>query len=135
LEKGDTDMGQTGSSFVEHVAILVKDIDWYIDFFTDILGMSIVKTSEESGVIKNVWLNGGIQLTLSENFYENSCIEHLGIVVRNLDATLMKIYSCKNIIQVPDKSRNWVELPEGLQLEIFQEKDSSVEKVLSIIKR
>ena len=46
LEPCGATMSYGKKAYVEHVAVRVRDIDWHVDFFREVLGMSI---REETG--------------------------------------------------------------------------------------
>ena len=129
-------MNSKSSSFVEHVAIRVYDMKWYVKFLTEVLGMSVVKTTTGPGDIENVWLNGGIQLISQPDPLDKNIVEHLCIVTENLEAVMQKMDALDQVTRIPNKPiGTWVRLPDGLVLELFEQKDHSVQKVLSIAKR
>ncbi len=119
-------------SYLEHAAVTVDDIHWSMEFFSRILGMTETRRKEENGELKQVWLRGGIQLIASP---ENSCTgrgHHLGIVVENFQETLKEMLAYEGVHAIPGKPEKWVQLPDGLTLELFQEKPGAIEKVLSV---
>ena len=124
------------SSFLEHAAVRVENLDWHIYFFTEILGMTVERTAKAPDGTQNVWLNGGIQLTARQGVIEKSSVDHLGIVTEDLSSVMEKIRCLPAIELIPNKPvGTWVRLPEGLVLELFEQKDQSVERVLAIVKR
>jgi|SRR5690625_1766362 len=126
-------MGYTKSSFVEHVAIYVKDIAWYIDFFDQALGMKVKQVDGSTNSPKQIWTIGGLQFISDPSFDgRQGQMAHFGIVTENLVQALQVIYSWENVAQVPDKDENWVLLPDGLILELFEQKGNAVREVLSI---
>ena len=46
-------------SYVEHVAIRVKDIHWHIRFFREVLGMTLREVQGSDDAPKQVWAIGG----------------------------------------------------------------------------
>ena len=120
------------SSYLEHVAVTVRDIEWSIRFFEDVLGMEVTRRKEESGKLKQAWLKGGIQLISSPNNHAAGRGHHLGIVVENFNAVLKEMLAYEGVHAIDGKPEKWVELPDGLVLELFQEKPGAIDKVLSI---
>ena len=48
-------------AYVEHVGVTVKDIEWDVKFFRDVLGMEITRTREDDeGNWQMVWMKGGL---------------------------------------------------------------------------
>lgn len=124
------------SAFIEHAAVRVNDLEWHIRFFREVLEMTIEKTATAADGTQNVWLKGGIQLTWRPGRSEKSSLDHLGVVTQDLGKVMEKLRQWSSIEYIPDKPvGTWIRLPEGLTLEMFAEKDHSVEKVLAIDKR
>ncbi len=47
-------------SRLDHVALYVSQMAWYIDLFEAVFGMEV--TAEDGGAPRQVWLDGGLQL-------------------------------------------------------------------------
>lgn len=120
------------NSYLEHVAVTVRDIEWSIRFFSEVLGMEVVRRKEADGKLKHVWLRGGIQLVAAPGNYAAGRGHHLGIVVEDFHSTLSEMLQYEGVHAIEGKPEKWVELPDGLVLELFQEKPGAIEKVLSI---
>lgn len=120
------------ASYLEHAAVTVRDIEWSIRFFEDVLGMEVIRRQETEGKLSQVWLRGGIQLIAAPESYEAGRGHHLGIVVENFKKTLSEMLSCEGVHGMEGKPEKWVELPDGLVLELFQEKPGAIDKILSI---
>lgn len=126
-------MGYTKSSFVEHVAMYVKDIGWYRNFFEETLGMKVKQVDGTSDNPQQVWTVGGLQFIADPNFNgPGGQMAHLGIVTEDLDKALQEIYSWDHVSQVAGKEKNWVLLPDGLILELFEQKGQAVREILAI---
>lgn len=108
------------SAYIDHVAFRVNDLQWHIDFFDQVLGMKVLKTSTPGSPLKQVWLHGGIQLICTPGFTGNASgqLGHLGIKVHDLDATLLLAQS-KGVTELP-QGKNWFSLPEGICIELLQ---------------
>jgi catechol 2,3-dioxygenase-like lactoylglutathione lyase family enzyme len=52
-------MAYDKQSYVEHVAIRVKDIHWHIRFFREVLGMTLREVQGSDDAPKQVWAIGG----------------------------------------------------------------------------
>jgi 2-dehydropantoate 2-reductase len=57
---------------------------------------------------------------------------HLGIVVQDFAAALQEMLAYEGVHSMEGKPEKWVQLPDGLVLELFQEKPGAIEKVLGI---
>lgn len=121
-------MAYQKQSYMEHVAIYVKDLDWHIRFFREALGMTL---RDESQYPKQVWTIGGIQL-ISNPAYEapEGRMAHLGIMTEDLEAALEEVYRWD--VKAMPQGRNWVELPDGLCIEIMQAAGKAVSEVLCV---
>ena len=127
-------MAYEKKSYLEHVAIKVKDIHWYIDFFDKALGMSIRELHGTRENPEQVWI-GGLQLTFSPNFevedYTNERAWHIGIFTEDLEEALKEVYSFEGVKEMP-QGRNWFTLPDGLSIELMQATGNAVQEILKI---
>ena len=57
-------MAYRNRSFVEHVAVRVKDIAWHIAFFRDVLGMPLCEVDGDMTSSRKAWSVGGIPTDL-----------------------------------------------------------------------
>jgi catechol 2,3-dioxygenase-like lactoylglutathione lyase family enzyme len=119
------------NAYVEHVALRVKDIQWHIDFFSDVLGMQVSRQTAVGEPLQ-IWLQGGIQLIecADTEYVSRGQLGHLGIVVDNLDDALERAYSW-GVTALP-KGRNWFALPEGVWVELMAGKSQEIIDVLAI---
>lgn len=75
-------MAYCGNPYVEHVAIRVKDIDWHIRFFDDVLGMTVHEVMGSGGATEKAWTLGGMQFNVDPGFNgPEGRLAHLGIMV------------------------------------------------------
>ncbi|MGM0215829.1 VOC family protein [Enterococcus sp. AZ109] len=114
-------------AYIEHIAVFVTDVEWYVDFFYQTLSFTERLRKEEPGQPKQVWLYGGIQLIESQEKHHSGKLGHLGIMVDDQQAVLKKIntYPVKQLPQ----GENWLQLPDGLCLEILQAAPGSIEQI------
>lgn len=119
-------------SYVEHAAVTVQDIEWTKNFFEKILGMTEMRRKEKDGQLKMVWLKGGVQLVAAPEDYKAGQGHHLGIVVEDMPEVLKEMLAVEGVHHIEGKPEKWVQLPDGLTLELFQEKPGAVKKVLNI---
>ena len=120
------------ASYLEHAAIAVEDIQWHIDFFGKVLGMEVTRRAEKDDTLEQVWLRGGLQLVAAQKGQTGGKGHHLGIVVEDFRQTLKEMLAYEGVHPIPGKPEKWVELPEGIVLELFQEKPGAIEKILAI---
>ncbi len=120
------------ASYLEHAAVTVADIDWSLKFFQEVLGMAETRRKEKDGELQQVWLKGGLQLVAAPEDPAAGRGHHLGIVVQDFKAALQEMLACDGVHAMEGKPEKWVQLPDGLVLELFQEKPGAIEKVLAI---
>ena len=120
------------ASYLEHAAVTVADIDWSLEFFQTVLGMTETRRKEKDGKLQQVWLKGGLQLVTAPEDPAAGRGHHLGIVVQDFAATLQEMLAYEGVHPMEGKPEKWVQLPDGLVLELFQEKPGAIEKVLGI---
>ena len=124
-------MAYSKKSYVEHVAIRVKDIDWHIRFFRDVLGMTLREVIGPGSAPEKVWTIGGMQLNVDRDFDgPEGRLAHLGIMVEDLEAVLLEAQNW-NVMALP-MGRNWLALPDGLELELMQAHAYSVAEALAV---
>jgi hypothetical protein len=106
------------SSYLEHVAFNVKNIDWYSKLFQEVFGMDIKKTAGEKPDRK-IWLRGGIQLIESDKDGEDGCFNHIAVVVNDIElySNMLIEKGCRP----SDRGKNWIELPNNILIELICE--------------
>lgn len=128
-------MSAPGRSYVEHVAVRVKDIRWHIDFFYAVLGMDVREIEGPTDAPHQYWTLGGLQLVSSPGFaalpsHDSGRLAHLGIMVEDLEAALQAAQSWG--VKALPQGRHWLQLPDGLAIELIQASGNSVAEVLAI---
>lgn len=105
---------------MDHCALMVNDLDWYMDFFSSVFGFSYVKESVNEYGFRQVWITGGLQLVSTDRDIctEDGLLNHLAFTVDDVDACVEKSYSFGAVSL--EKGKNWIMLPTGLCLEILQ---------------
>jgi glyoxylase I family protein len=125
-------MAYRKKSYVDHVAVRVKDIDWHIRFFRDALGMPIREVDGPSDNPRQVWTVGGVQLVADHDFAgPEGRLAHLGVMTEDLDAVLAEAYAWEGVKPMP-QGRNWLALPDGLCVEVIQATGNSVIAALAV---
>jgi catechol 2,3-dioxygenase-like lactoylglutathione lyase family enzyme len=116
--------------YLEHVAIRVRSLGAHLAFFREVCGME-VRDQQVIGGLKQVWVTGGIQFIEDPAFDgRESRFAHLGIFVDDLDAALQA--AARHDVIVLPKGRNWLRLPDGLEVELDQARGDAVARALSI---
>ena len=124
-------MSYPRQSYVEHVAVRVRDIDWHIRFFRDALGMPVRQVDGAADAPRQVWTVGGVQLIADPAFAgPEGRLAHLGVMTEDLEAALAEVYRW-GVRELP-QGRNWVALPDGLSIEIMQASGGAVPRALAI---
>ena len=117
--------------YLEHSAIFVKDMDWHLKFFETVFDMGIRSKSMNGDKIAQVWLHGGMQLTVKDDFDGlEGGFNHLGIMVDDLDKAVDEAYKF-GVTEMP-QGRNWVRTPEGIGIEIMKAENNAVAQALAI---
>ena len=125
-------MAYQKKSYVEHVAVRVKDIHWHIRFFREVLGMTIRDTDGPEGDPRQVWTVGGVQLMADPGFTgPEGRLAHLGVMTEDLDAVLAEAYAWEGVTAMP-QGRNWLALPDGLCVEVIQATGDAVATALAV---
>lgn len=126
----ETPMAQPATrSFVEHVAVRVKDIQWHIRFFREVLGQEVREIDGPADTPRQYWTLGGMQLVATPDFQappsnEAGWLAHLGVMVEDMEAALQAATSWD--VQTLPQGRNWLQLPDGLAVELIQAAPGSV---------
>jgi catechol 2,3-dioxygenase-like lactoylglutathione lyase family enzyme len=128
-------MAYTQKSYVEHVAVRVKDIQWHIKFFYEVLGMDVREIDGPTDAPNQYWTLGGMQLMSTPGFEappsnDGGWLAHLGIMVDDLEGALAAAqpWGVKPLPQ----GRNWLQLPDGLAVELIQASPESVAQALAV---
>ncbi len=125
-------MSYQKKSYVEHVAVRVKDIDWHIRFFREALGMPIREVDGPRDSPRQVWTVGGVQLMADPGFAgPEGRLAHLGVMTEDLDAALAEAYAWEGVKPMA-QGRNWLALPDGLCVEVIQATGNSVTAALAV---
>jgi catechol 2,3-dioxygenase-like lactoylglutathione lyase family enzyme len=124
-------MGSKNKSYVEHVAIRVKDVQWHILFFHEVLGMTIREVDGSADSPRQVWTVGGMQLMADSGFAgPEGRLGHLGIMTDDLEFALQRAQAW-GVKELP-QGRNWLALPDGLVIELIQASGNSVTEALAV---
>ena len=110
-------------SAIDHSAVAVGDINWYIRFFDRAFGMKVREYDGPEDQPKQVWLIGGIQLIASpdEKFAEQDRCRHLGVNVSDRDECLKRAYEEFGAVEMK-QGHNWIRVGDGLCVEVLEMK-------------
>jgi len=126
-----SNMTVRNKSYVEHVAFRVKDIDWHIRFFRDVLGMPVKETDGPADAPRQVWTVGGVQLIADPSFEgPEGRLGHLGMMTDNVEAAIAAAEAW-GVGSAP-QGRNWLQLPDGLVVELNQAVPGAVYQALAV---
>jgi catechol 2,3-dioxygenase-like lactoylglutathione lyase family enzyme len=118
-------------SYVEHVAVRVKDIGWHVRFFREALGMRMCDVDGPAEAPRQVWTVGGVQLIADPDFRgPEGRLAHLGIMAEDVEAAIRAAHEW-GVSELP-QGRNWLALPDGLAVELIQVTGESVAAVLAV---
>ena len=122
----------TAKAYLEHVAIWVKDIQWHIRFFHDVLGMTMRAVQGPPESPQQYWTLGGMQFIASPDFAgPEGRLAHLGVMCEDVEAAIAAAhrFGATEMAQ----GRNWLRLPDGLAVELIQAKPAaSVAQALAV---
>jgi catechol 2,3-dioxygenase-like lactoylglutathione lyase family enzyme len=119
-------------SYVEHVAVRVRDIDWHVRFFRDVLGMSARAVDGPADDPRQLWTIGGMQLVSDPAFAgPEGRLAHLGVMTEDLEAALAAARAWPGVRELP-QGRNWLALPDGLCVELLQAAPGAVAAALAV---
>jgi catechol 2,3-dioxygenase-like lactoylglutathione lyase family enzyme len=117
-------------AYVEHAAIRVRDLEWHIRFFREVLGMTL-RDDRRGETPSQVWTIGGVQLFADPSFDgPEGRLAHLGIMVED-EAEVLREAASWGVTALP-QGPNWLRLPDGLCIEILQATGTAVADALAI---
>ncbi|CAM5191602.1 2-dehydropantoate 2-reductase OS=Castellaniella defragrans OX=75697 GN=HNR28_003416 PE=3 SV=1 [Castellaniella defragrans] len=107
-------------TYVEHVAIRVRDIQWHIRFFETVLGMTLREARGPADAPTQCWTHGGIQLihTPGQAAEPGGALGHIGVMCEDMEATLA--LARQQGIRTTGAGNNWLQLPDGVVVELIQ---------------
>jgi lactoylglutathione lyase len=122
----------TAKAYLEHVAIWVKDIQWHIRFFHDVLGMTMREVQGPPDSPQQYWTLGGMQFIASPDFAgPEGRLAHLGVMCEDLEAAIAAAHRFG--VTEMAQGRNWLRLPDGLAVELIQARPAaSVAQALAV---
>ena len=135
MSKSDKSQPAT-RAYLEHVAIRVKDIHWHIRFFKEVLGMGLRDLHGTPEQPSQYWTLGGMQFIATPQFEappsnDAGWLAHLGVMVEDLDAAIWAAMQWEGVKPLP-QGVNWLQLPDGLAVELMQAAPGSVAQALAV---
>jgi catechol 2,3-dioxygenase-like lactoylglutathione lyase family enzyme len=123
------------TSYLEHVALRVHDIHWHIRFFYEVLGQTLREVDGSLAQPRQYWTLGGLQFMSAPDFSappsnDSGWLAHLGLMVDDVEAALQAA-SAWGVKTLP-QGRNWLQLPDGLAIELMQAAKGSVAQALAV---
>lgn len=123
-------------AYLEHVALRVNDIHWHIRFFREVLGMGLRDLHGTPENPSQYWSIGGIQLIATPGFAaapsnDAGWLAHLGVMVDDLEAAIWAASQWEGVKSLP-QGHNWLQLPDGLAVELLQAAPGSVAQALAV---
>lgn len=101
----------------DHIALCVKDYDWYINFFETVFEMKIKRETGQKPERK-LWFDKGIQLIECEEIETPGTLyDHVAFKAENKEEIYvrLKALDCKKYLQ----KENWFIVKETLIVEIL----------------
>lgn len=101
---------------LNHVALNVKDFDWYVNFFRTVCGMNSYR-EDDVAPNRKIWFTEGIQLNeTTEDLPVKGIYDHFGFHADDVAAfvSAAKAAGCGD---VPGKG-HWFTLPNGVKVEV-----------------
>ncbi len=119
-------------TYLEHVAIWVRDIHWHIRFFQEVCGMPMREVQGTLDHPVQYWTLGGLQFIAKPDFDgPEGRLGHLGVMCEDLEAALAAAQAF-GVTEMP-QGRNWLRLPDGLAVELIQASPASaVAQILAV---
>lgn len=121
----------SSKAYVEHVAIWVRDIQWHIRFFKEVLGMEMREVQGNLNEPQQYWTVGGMQFMSLPDFSNvEGRLGHIGIMCEDMEGALAAAQAF-GVTTMP-QGHNWIRLPDGLGLELIQAAPGSVAQALAV---
>ena len=117
-------MQKSNFSRLDHVAIKVSDIELYVDFFAQVFKMEVTSIDGDPKRPLQLWIQGVIQLISDPDFQgPEGRSAHIAVAVDNIDLVLAEAIKFGAVSQA--KGPNWIEMPDGLVLELLEKRPTS----------
>lgn len=108
-------------SSLDHVAIRVSDIEFYVRFFARVFKMEVSSIDGDPERPLQLWIQDVIQLISDSDFQgPEGRSAHIAIATENIDLVLAEAREFGAVAQT--KGPNWIEMPDGLVFELLEKK-------------
>lgn len=102
---------------LHHVSIMVDDLDWYVNFFGNVYGMTVIRTKGEAPK-RNVWFAEGVQLRETTELPKDiGLYDHLSFAAEDIP-TVVATALAQGCTAVEGKGAHWFRLPNGALVEM-----------------
>lgn len=120
------------ATYIDHAAYWVADLDWYTNFFQTVFGMDVTRRRTNPDGMREAWLQGGLQLCEDPAFVgsDGHC-NHLSLLTDDLEGCRERALAAGC---TPMPRHHWVQLPDGLKLELFLAAPGAVAALSSVEK-
>lgn len=118
---------------LEHVGVMVKDIDRSIAFYTEVLGMNLVGRKRLNETTELAFLsfpgseNIEVELVSREGFSEDGVVNHIAFTVSDIEAEVerLKKAGVRMLDEAPRTILDGIKIafflgPDGEKLELFE---------------
>lgn len=114
-------MPKSYPSSLDHVAINVSDIEFYVRFFARVFKMEVSSIDGDPERPMQLWIQGVIQLISDPDFQgPEGRSAHIAIVTENIDLVTADAREFGAVVQA--KGPNWIEMPDGLVFELLEKR-------------
>lgn len=121
------------ASYLDHVGYRVADLDWYLNFFSEVFEMGVERQRTNADGSREVWLVGGLQLCEVPGFTGNDGrAHHLCLITDDLEGARAKALAM-GCSELP--KHHWIKLPDGLQIELFTALPGAIQALKELPKR
>lgn len=130
-ERALTATPSAAGAYLEHAAILVRDLPWHVRFFEAVCGWKVRQIDGEPDAPRQVWL-GGAQLVAAPDFDDaQGRVHHLGVRCADVEAACAAALAFEGVGHL-EKGRTWLTLPEGLIVELLPASAAAVGVALTL---
>lgn len=104
------------TAVIHHVALNVKDYDWYCRFFEEVFEMTVERERGEAPH-RQIWFLEGIQLNEAKEAEEmGNMYSHIGIACDDWDTVIERAIArgCRQY----ETKKHWFDMPDGFAIEL-----------------
>jgi lactoylglutathione lyase len=113
-----------------HTALKVRDMQRALEFYSDLVGLPVLRTRGDADNPDAVWLPG-LQLVLDDSADPKGSLDHIGIGVLNIEETCARLDQAGVKVETPLERRTTAQVgrevmvafyydPEGNRLELLK---------------